>query len=348
VAAGAVLLCGVWGAPRSARACAPAPPAGEQVATAREDALIVWDAANHREHFVRRAIFGGVTQAFGFLVPTPAQPELEEASEEIFGALERLTEPSVVVEPHWVAAPVGCTLLPWLLLRSGSKAEELPQATSVSVLEQKRVSGLDATVLAAGNADALAAWLESRGFALRPALKAWVEPYLARGWKITAFRYPGDARLPDGTLGSRALRMSFAADEPVYPYREPEDQLTLAGRELRLFLLAETQLEAGSSKAIPAWAAAMRFSAHVPLSPVLERGLSGVALPRSAWLVEFRDRTRRRPPEDLAFVAASTPREVRPEPRVVTQERPVPLPYEAPVVLGGLAFWWRRRRAAAR
>lgn len=328
------------------RACAPAPPAGEQVMTQREDALIVWDTASHREHFVRRALFGGVVKEFGFLVPTPSRPELAEVDEGIFTTLERLTAPLTVTETKWAPAPVGCTMLPWLFLRSASKASEPStfEASAVRLLEEKRVAGLDATVLEASSATALAAWLDARGFAFRPALEAWVEPYIRRGWTITAFRYAGEARLPESSLASRALRMSFTTDSPIYPYREPSDQPSVGDRELRLFLLASTALDAASSELDSSWPATLRFSAPLGLSSELREALSGVPLTSSMWLMEFRDRASKRSPVDLSFRAAAAPREVRPEPIIVYREQPVPIPYEAPLLLGGIGWWWQRRR----
>lgn len=340
-------LAGVTARPCPAAACAPAPPAGEQVTTQREDALIVWDAPSHREHFVRRALFGGVTKEFGFLVPTPSQPELAEVSEDVFSELGKATAPAVVNETRWVAAPVGCTMLPWLFLRAGSKASApmLEPPPAVTVLDEARVAGLDATVLQASDAAALGAWLEARGFAFRPALKDWVEPYLRRGWKVSAFRYGGEARLPSRDLGSRALRMSFVTDTPIYPYREPEDQPLVPGRELRLFLLAPTQLQPVWPRAEPASPVSTRFSAPLLLSPSLGQAAPGIALNSPMWLVELRDPTRKRPPFDLSFADAPSPRELRPEPAVVYRDRPLPIPYEAPLLAGGMAWWWQRRRS---
>ncbi len=328
-----------------AAGCAPAPPAGEQVVTQREDALIVWDAPNRREHFVRRAAFGGVSKEFGFLVPAPSRPELAEASEAAFSTLAQATAPAVVSESRWVAAPVGCTMLPWLFLGSRSKAAEpLPRdASSVTLLEEKRVAGLDATVLEASSADALAAWLEARGFAFRPALMEWVQPYLRAGWTITAFRYAAGARLPASNLASSALRMSFVTDAPLYPYREPADQPSVTGRELRLFLLAAKRLEP-AAPAGATWPLGELFSAPLVVPAALREALPGVPLASSMWLVELRDRTRKRAALDFTFVEAAARREVRPPPVIVLRERPLPIPYEAPILLGGAAWWWQRRR----
>lgn len=81
-----------------ADACAPAPPAGEEVAIADEEAIIVWDAATKTEHFIRRAQFGSTAKRFGFLVPTPAKPELGEIDSSIFADLAWQLRPEVIVD----------------------------------------------------------------------------------------------------------------------------------------------------------------------------------------------------------------------------------------------------------
>jgi hypothetical protein len=331
---------------RASHACAPAPPAGESVVTQREEALIVWDAAARREHFVRRALFGGSAKEFGFLVPTPTRPQLAEASEAVFSVLAEVVAPTVVVRNKLVLAPVGCTMLPFMLLRSSEKSEALPEV-GVTLLEQTRVAGLDATVLEASSATALAAWLGARGFALRPALQDWLQPYLTRGWTITAFRYAGAAQAPAGSLASSALRMSFSTDTPIYPYREPEDQPSVPGRDLRLFLLADSPLEAAKLDGGAAWPALLRFSAQLAIPSALGNALPGVALPPAGWLVEFQDQAQKRPRLDLSFATTLDRLAVKRESIVTYRELPIPLPYEAPFV-GGLAWWWWRRRARRR
>ena len=41
--------------------------------------VILWDAATQTEHFIRRASFKSEAEDFGFLVPTPTQPALNES-----------------------------------------------------------------------------------------------------------------------------------------------------------------------------------------------------------------------------------------------------------------------------
>src|SRR5438874_5486403 len=92
--------------PPRAEACAAVwggsdPP----VAIAEESAVIVWDAAQKVQHFIRWAAFEAQSANFGFLVPTPTQPELAEVSEGIFSTLEAWTAPKVVTQTEWSFQP---------------------------------------------------------------------------------------------------------------------------------------------------------------------------------------------------------------------------------------------------
>src|SRR5437879_4070273 len=65
-------------------ACAAAPHPGDYVGIANETALIIWDAESETQHFIRRATFDTKAKDFGFLVPTPSKPELDEAHDYTF------------------------------------------------------------------------------------------------------------------------------------------------------------------------------------------------------------------------------------------------------------------------
>jgi len=74
------------------------------------------------------------------------------------------------------------------------------------------------TVLLASDTAALATWLREHGFQGRPELQAWLAPYVARSFYVTAFRFvPGSDRR---ALGA-PVRLSFTTATPFYPYAEP-------------------------------------------------------------------------------------------------------------------------------
>src|SRR6516165_1658307 len=81
-------------------ACCPAPRPGIPVVNADQSVIILWDAANKTEHFIRKASFQSAGDDFGFIVPSPNQPELEESGNEAFPYLHDLTAPKVTRIPR--------------------------------------------------------------------------------------------------------------------------------------------------------------------------------------------------------------------------------------------------------
>ena len=60
-------------------ACCPVPPNGKPVVNADQTVILLWDPATKTQHFIRQASFKSGADDFGFLVPTPTQPELDES-----------------------------------------------------------------------------------------------------------------------------------------------------------------------------------------------------------------------------------------------------------------------------
>src|SRR5262249_48580872 len=148
-------------------------------------------------------------------------PKLAEVDDSIFHELERITAPPVRVKQE---SSDGCSI------GCADKKAAGPPGNSVSVLEEKRVAGYDAAVLAATDAAALNKWLADHGYESSDVLKKWLEPYVQKGWIITAFKVakpegkqgpgaPANTTLTAGPKGSMppanlgvatsAVRMSF-------------------------------------------------------------------------------------------------------------------------------------------
>lgn len=305
-----------------ALACAPAPPEGRHVAVEAEEALIVWDEAAKRQHFIRRASFDTDAKDFGFLVPTPSRPELAEVGAELFDQLREATRPRVIEQTRF--AP---TLSLFLLARPKAAG---PLRSAVNVLEIARVAGYEAAVLEADDAEALAAWLKEHGYAHSPSLVDWLKPYVEKSWKVTAFRVVERA--------TAAVRMSFDTETPFFPYREPADQRTgpSALRSLRVYFVgawkAQVALGSGPAPLTTYWA--QPFSGKLP-----------VAAPAGAWLTVFLDPSTPRPGvEELFFSKAPDGAAVMPE---VHELAEIPLPLDCLCVvagIGGLVVWAVRRR----
>jgi hypothetical protein len=289
------------------------------VQIADESAVIVWDSTSQTEHFIRRATFSSAAPDFGFLVPTPARPELAEAGDEAFKDLTDLTAPKVIFR----SAPsggggCGCGLAP---KSAAGHADMAPQA--VDVLETKRVAGYAAAVLQADDADALAKWLKDHGYESSPALTEWLAPYVKAKWKISAFKIARSdppqsdtGKTSPGQVSTAALRMTFHTERPFYPYREPSVvPPVLSGptpwpqRLLRVYFLSDERVKGTLGDGGRPWGEVARARAvwsGVVVDSDRERLLGELKLPKAtppaSWrLTEFEDRSAPRPGSDDVY-----------------------------------------------
>ena len=202
-------------------------------------------------------------------------------------------------------------------------------------------------------------------------------------WCVTAFKIAAPEPKTDGPkqpvgrhdLRAKPIRMSFKADRPFYPYREPETEPTArpAGesRLLRVFVAAQGRF-AGTlgdgSKAWPGqtvWAGPVDAPRWTTLfqkaklsDPAKEAGSTIPLLPATDgwWLTEFEDRSSPRPGTDEVYFerSADSSAVARP-PHVITTRRTVTVTpwWHAAVyvgvpvalILGALAAWRVLRRA---
>jgi hypothetical protein len=216
VFAAVVLVSGIWLAP-SVPACCPAPPPGIPVVNADQMVIILWDAANKTQHFIRKASFQSAGDDFGFIVPSPSQPELEESGNDAFPYLHDLTAPKVIRIPRPTVG-IGCS-------RAISLNDEMACGAAppmVQVLQEKEVAGFNAVVLEAKSSGALVDWLKEHGYAFSPEVEAWAKPYIAGGWKFTALKISKNRTGPETAISAAALRISFKTERPLFPYREPD------------------------------------------------------------------------------------------------------------------------------
>ncbi len=324
--------------PRQARPCAPAPPPEVEVAVVEEEALIVWDPAARQQHFVRRARFDTGAESFGFLVPSPSVPELAAVDDALFEALAVAIEPETVVQSGPRFFPFSLVLAPFTMFLGRSAEKSIAGAPRVAVLKTQRVGGYDAVVLAADDPAALADWLDERGFAKTDDLQAWLAAYVEKKWKLTAFTIAKNA---DGSsVATSAVRMTFATDEPFYPYREPASQRSesMEGpRLLRVFLVAPEPMR--GMLAGKAWPGETVYRAPHGLDEVAE-----VKVAANAWLHAWMDRSApRNGVDDVFFAPHRDAPIVKPPPNIVDDRTTIPIPVDV-LLLIGLFVWWRRRK----
>jgi len=331
VLAVALLPSAVW-------ACCPAPRVGEHVQIADQSILVTWNAKTKVEHFVRRARFDGAkSKDFGFLVPTPAKPELAESDDAVFERLKDLMKPEHVTShvPDFTPLLVSMFTRP-MDAAPPPEAATLGAPRSVTVLEEKRVAGLDATVLEATDAKALVDWLKDHDYASRPEIEDWAGPYVAAKWKITAFKLAAGAP----AVRTSALRMTFTTDEPLFPYRVPVDQRK-GGGLLRVFFVGSEKVTGKLGLEAAAWGASTKYSSsNGKLSQALEGAIPKEQMPDGLWLSCFEDGRWPSSGDDLYFKPDASQAPVVPPPIVDDEYVPIPVDVIAAVLLlGGWIVW---------
>jgi hypothetical protein len=316
--------------PSPASACAAVGEDGSRIDITAEAALIVWDEANKTEHFIRRASFEASAYDFGFLVPTPSLPEVEESDDAVFDRLADITKPKI--EYRTQTASIGCSGAKYAASKAAGESD------GVMVLQTKRVGEHDLVSIKfdpkAGNAEQgsreLADWLVRFGYGFGTTLKEWVEPYVKQDWVITAFRIAGEPqedpptqRGPTGKKSSRfqsgmhnlrakPVRLSFKTDRPFYPYREPADKHDPAEkyqpRMLKVFFAADKRYSGtiGDSTPFPGrtvWADTLQNGER--LDVIAKAKLPANAGSQEWFLTEFEDRSSPRPGTDEVYFKPS-------------------------------------------
>ncbi len=320
--------------PTPVDACAPVFPQGKRVSIDAEEALIVWDPEAGVEHFIRRASFRTDADDFGFLVPTPSVPELSEVDNHVFDRLTAYQEPEVRYTHAWDLTTCCAAPLSMMLAREPQPLAAAAMPEAVQVLAQARVAGLDATVLRASDPEELSAWLGEHGYEDRSELVAWLAPYVADGYAITAFRFQKSDTSSEN-IGSRAVRMTFETERPFYPYREPTDSPEEPYRALWLDIVAPARAS-GRLLADGEWAPETLFAAPID-DPARLLGDARSDVNGPLWLTTIIDRSVSRADADLVFDVAPG-EELRPPPRIIRGEA-----YLIPIPIRARA---RRRRGA--
>lgn len=326
-----------------ATGCCPVSGRGTPVINADQTVIIVWDKDGKTQHFIRQAKFQSTAGEFGFVIPTPTTPELEEASSKAIDLLAAYTAPKRVRE--FDVPSFACD------------AKKPAKPRDVTVLFEKQVAGHNATVLAAKSAVALAEWLKVNGFDYSPAVVAWAEPYVQNGWNFTALKYAAPAGEKVQPVEANVLRMSFKTDTPLFPYREPSYSESLApfnrpSRLLRLFMIAEQKM-VGHHLAGKEWSGKIRWADQLDAgkrsSLLAELRLDDKTVPANWYLTEFEDEwSYELAPSDVYFAPSRDQSRVHRAPIVEIIHAPldlIGLGCIAFVVLIVFAYVARRRRS---
>jgi hypothetical protein len=343
--------------------CAAIGPKGTTVQIQDEDAIIVYDAAKKTQHFIRRASFRAPPPNFGFLVPTPSVPKLTEVEDAAFGILSRHILPKVrEVSGGWEFD--SWFFKPGESVLSGAKSDvKSAVKKDVEVLDEVKVGGLHAVVLAADDPTKLEEWLKKNDYPTTPELTGWLGPYLAEKWKITAFKIERDPKSGAAVVSTKAVKMSFATDRPFFPYREPEvkpqkgakdeDDDDMPSRALRVFFLGNGRMEGKLGNAAwhaePIWANEIDSSLTETLAKELAIPMD--EFPKTPWLTAFKDMASPRPATAEVFFEKSADQKATVPEDIIVTRPPTVIPFEliflAVIVLGAALYLVARKMTRA-
>lgn len=296
---------------------------------ADQTVILIWDPVEKMQHFIRRASFESDGDDFGFLIPSPTQPELAESGDDAFAIFARATEPLIITrtaaeEPS--SSGCGCGLK-----AEAKSVTATAVADTVTILDQKTVAGFHATVLEATSTTVLVDWLKQNNYAFSPEVEAWARPYVDQGWKITALRVAKDTKDAQ-RVAAGSLRLSFKTDKPLFPYREPASEasastLGVHRRLLRIYFVSDQRYNGAFNSAfadVPnpprtlwsghtAWAGELAPSQRDSIVQALQ--IPAESTPNTWWLTEFEDPwPYQLAPSDLYFEPSPDQQAIRREP----------------------------------
>lgn len=180
--------------------------------------IIVWDAANKVEHFMRVANFETDAKDFSFIAPSPSIPDIGESDSEAASVLARLTPRTKTPTEY-----AGETASPAADSKGG-----------VDVIQVVTAAGFEITTLKSDDSAALAKYLKDNNFKTSPGIEKWIKHYTDKKWFLNAFKFVASK----GETKTKMARMSFKTDAPFNPYYVPSENQKGVGSQ-ELFFIAD-------------------------------------------------------------------------------------------------------------
>jgi hypothetical protein len=195
-----------------------------------QKAIVVYDAG--REDLILQVKYEGPVDEFGWLIPVPDLPTVQEGSMKCFYELSQYTQ------EHFEPRLGGHATLS----AGRSKGEDKEKPEPVKVIEIKTVGAYEIAVLSTKDSGALEKWLEANQFYFPANKTDVIDAYVKQQWYFVAARinfsksggfqllstsrqaqnepianYSTHLKLASGELNP--LQISFASDRCVYPLK---------------------------------------------------------------------------------------------------------------------------------
>jgi hypothetical protein len=191
-----------------------------------QKAFITWDEEHKVESFTVQPKFEGNAVDFGMVIPTPAQPKLDEMARDFFKDLAIYTILMPLPQRIWTGLePAKTDGGRWKSSSSppaGAAVERERKDKGVTVLEAGVVGSLDYKIIVAEQANGLFDWLQENKY-VYSGDKGTLDFYISKKWFFTVMKIDPKQmkKNADGSYVGEVTptRFTFASDKCVYPLR---------------------------------------------------------------------------------------------------------------------------------
>lgn len=191
---------------------------GNSALSPNQRAVVIHDGEN--ETLIVQVKYSGNIRDFAWVIPLPALPEAKDVqteSDSIFTLLHDMSQPKVFVvgNGRWGGGGGGDLTVPENGVEEINKAAQVWRNLSVGPYEIHIISG--------GSGQAVRDWLNVHGYAYDASTESVLDFYVRKRWYFLAAKVWIEEE-ENGTqsayqAGLPALKVSFLADQPVFPLR---------------------------------------------------------------------------------------------------------------------------------
>ena len=177
---------------------------------------VIW-YENGTETLIISTAFKGNAASFGWLIPVPAKPTVEKASDELFTSLNDLTQPRYSSQP----GPMGMFGVGGI--SSGVRLEDKSGPVAPTIYEGKALDVFDMTTLSAKDDKGLRDWLSDHGYNYPADRDYIIKSYTDSDWYFVAVKVNSqNASSASGSLSeghATPLKITFKTDRIIYPLK---------------------------------------------------------------------------------------------------------------------------------
>ncbi len=200
----------LWLVPVAVKADGMMIPKPQRVVSETGQKAVIWHDGK-TETLILSTTFRGDAVEFAWIIPVPAKPEVTNGKDELFTALSDYTQPK------------GNEKVPVPLMGVDIRNSYGTAASSVTVVETKKVDIYDVAVLEANDARALGKWLEGNGYDYPTNREMLLKYYIDKNWYFVAAKVSADALgyVDDSLKTGHAtpLLVKFASEQIIYPLK---------------------------------------------------------------------------------------------------------------------------------